>query len=317
MTTTQQHIFRAALVGLALLILTATGAAAGVQERAFDVADGGLLKVDTDLGSIEVQASGSGQVDVVVETSGAHADELKVEFSQSGDEVRVRGDYRRSGAMSWGRSPRVKFRITVPERYNVDLRTSGGSISVSDLEGEVRTKTSGGSLSFGDIRGPVWGRTSGGSISLQSSVGDAEVETSGGSIRIGDVDGEVTAHTSGGSISIDRARGRVDADTSGGTIRVDEVMGTINASTSGGSVTAYISEQPEGDCRLTTSGGSVTVYLSDGIGVDLDARGGRVASDFPVSGGSKTKTSLTGTIGGGGPELYLRSSGGGVQVERR
>jgi len=97
------------------------------------------------------------------------------------------------------------------------------------------------------------------------------------------------------------------------------VMGAIDASTSGGTVTAYISEQPADDCRLTTSGGGVAVTLADGIGVELDAQssGGRVTSDFDVSGGRSTKTSLAGAINGGGPELYLRSSGGGVKIERR
>ncbi|MEE8523065.1 MAG: hypothetical protein V3T72_03965 [Thermoanaerobaculia bacterium] len=42
-----------------------------------------------------------------------------------------------------------------------------------------------------------------------------------------------------------------------------------------------------------------------------------MTNDFDVSGGSATKTSLSGAIHGGGPELYLRSSGGGVKIERR
>ena len=318
---TSRQVLRTGFAALAALALTVTLAAAEITTRSFDVGDGGRLTVDTDVGSIEVRAAGSGNLEVEVEATGSRADELELDFSQSGDDVTVRGEFPRSrGLFSWGSSGvKVTFTITVPERYDVDLETSGGSISVSDLEGEVVAETSGGSLSFGNIRGPVKGDTSGGSISLEGSTGDVEIETSGGSISIGDVDGAVKAHTSGGSISIDRARGRVDADTSGGSIRVDEVMGTIKASTSGGRVTAYISEQPEGDCRLTTSGGDVIVYLADGIGVDLDAEasGGRVESDFEVTGGRRSKNELSGAIHGGGPELYLRSSGGGVRIERR
>ena len=59
--------------------------------------------------------------------------------------------------------------------------------------------------------------------------------------------------------------------------------------------------------------------MADGIGVELDAKssGGRVHSDFDVSGGRTTKTAMSGAVNGGGPELYLRSSGGGVKIERR
>lgn len=315
MTNKARRVF---LLSLTLALAGLTVAGAEITHKSFDAGAGGKLTVDTDIGSIEVRSGGSG-VEIEVDASGPRADELKLDFDQSGNDVTVRGDFPKNSVWSWGRSPKIKFTITVPRNYNVELETSGGSISVSDLEGEVHAKTSGGSLKFGDVTGSVWGRTSGGSISLSGSIGDADVETSGGSIKIGGVEGEVRAHTSGGSITIDHARGTVDAHTSGGSIHVDEVMGAIDASTSGGTVTAYISEQPGDDCRLTTSGGGVTVYLADGIGVELDAQssGGRVSSDFEVSGGHSTKTSLSGAIHGGGPELYLRSSGGGVKIERR
>jgi hypothetical protein len=121
--------------------------------------------------------------------------------------------------------------------------------------------------------------------------------------------------TSGGSIRIGKVAGEVKAITSGGSIKVKEVKGTINAKTSGGSVTAYISEQPEGDCSLTTSGGSVSAHLAGNIKVYVDAKtsGGTAHSDFSID-GEKSKRKIRGKINGGGPELYLRTSGGGVKI---
>ncbi len=302
------------------LVLSAAAADARTEQHTFDVRSGGTLELNTDRGRIEVATDSGSKVRCEVRIEGSQADRFSVDFSQQGDRVRVDGDYDGKSLWGWGGNhPKVEFLITVPRRFNLDLRTSGGSIKIADLDGEVSAKTSGGSLRLGNIRGTVLGKTSGGSIELQGSEGDADLSTSGGSIRIGDVDGRVLASTSGGSIVIAQARGTVEAETSGGSIRVDEVQGDISASTSGGSVTAYISQQPAGDCRLTTSGGHVQVYLAPGIAVDLDARasGGKVQSDFEVRGGQATKTSLSGEIGGGGPKLYLRSSGGGVSIERR
>ncbi len=319
MSTSLKRISSTNFLVMGLLALHLTPAGAATLQKSFDVGEGGRLFVDTDLGSIKVRAAGTDRVEVEVTTSGKGAEDFQVDFSQSGDDVKIRGAYERRSSWFGGRSPTVRFAITVPERYNVDLDTSGGSITVDDLEGEVRAETSGGSLSFGDIQGPVRGRTSGGSITLDGSVGEADVRTSGGAIRLGSVDGDVIAHTSGGGIEVERARGKIDLETSGGGIRVAEVMGTIRASTSGGSVTATLSEQPQDNCRLTTSGGSVTVYLADDVAVDLDASGGgeKVRCDFDLDGAVKTRTSLAGRINGGGPELYLRSSGGGVLVVRR
>ena len=276
-----------------------------VVERTFEVSPGGTLNVRTDRGSIEVETADADEVDVRVEVE-ARSDEdrekFEVAFEQNGTDVSVRGEMEGRSGWSWnGDRLRVKYIITVPSQYNVDLQTSGGSISVEDLEGEVVTQTSGGSLSFGMIKGNINGRTSGGSISLDGTSGNADVHTSGGSISLGKVAGTVKAHTSGGSISI------------------DEVGGTIDAETSGGSITAAITEQPEGDCELRTSGGSITVRLADGIGVDVDAKtsAGRVTTEFDVPPRDKDEMDeLEASINGGGPRLHLRTSAGSVRINR-
>jgi hypothetical protein len=52
------------------------------------------------------------------------------------------------------------------------------------------------------------------------------------------------------------------------------------------------------------------------LNIDASASGGRVSSDLPVTvKGTISKTSLRGTLNGGGAVLKLRSSGGGVSLE--
>jgi len=324
------------LFGLGLLALaTACGMESIAWEgtddnidRTFEVSPGGQLRVDSDLGSIEVRTAAANRVDVRIVRSAntrdaARAAELlkdvDIQMDQSGNTVTVRAKVPNSGWWNRNRNVRLEFQITVPTQFNVDLSTSGGRITVTDLEGKASSRTSGGGLHFGHIRGPVFGRTSGGGIELLSCTGQADVETSGGGIEIGDVDGDVLASTSGGPIKIERARGRVKAETSGGGIHVEEVHGSLDASTSGGGITATISEQPQGDCHLETSGGSVDVRLADNIGVELDARtsGGRVRTDFPINNPAEVeKDKLRMPLNGGGPMLVLRTSGGGIEVSR-
>ncbi len=315
-------------------VLIAASAFADIEdtvEKSFKVGDNGTLLVDTRLGSIEVQAVGSGDIKVTVyrkfDTDSKNQmekilDNLEMDFKQSGNDVSVIVRYQKDADTFFGIGRtrlKLRFVITVPTKYNVDLKTSGGSIAVSDLQGRVDASTSGGSLKFGQIQGPVNGKTSGGSITLLGCTGDADVHTSGGSIRVGEVDGKVNATTSGGSITIEKAKGSVLAETSGGGITVEEVMGTINASTSGGSVHATISKQPAGSCELSTSGGSITVKLAADIKVNVDAgtTGGRVTTDFPVTvQGELSKSHLRATINGGGPDLILHTSGGSIYINK-
>jgi DUF4097 and DUF4098 domain-containing protein YvlB len=294
-------------------------------QKTFSVSPGGILTVDTDIGSIIVQSGASDQVAVEVLRKFRNGDDediakvFDVSFDQQGNNIEIIGEKRKKWGFGWG-GIKVQFTIKVPHNFNVDLRTAGGSISVGDLEGTVKSRTSGGSLTFGDIAGPVMGNTSGGSITLDKCQGNVDLRTSGGSIRIGDVIGDLDIHTSGGSIDIDRVQGKAIAKTSGGSIQADEVSGQIDASTSGGSVEAYIAGQPSGDCQLTTSGGTVTVYLDANASVDLDAKssGGKVDSDFKVMvQGEMRKNVLRGEINGGGPEVYLRTSAGSVYIREK
>jgi len=195
----------------------------------------------------------------------------------------------------------VEYRVTVPDKFNADVETAGGPISVSGLNGELNA------------------RTSSGPITLTGGKGRAVVHTSGGPIKIQDVAGDVEASTSGGPIGIEGNLGRVRAHTSGGPIWIKGASGAIDASTSGGPVSASFVGQPKEDCRLSTSGGGIDVTLSKDVHVDLDAStsGGRVWTDFPVpSSDERHSSQLHAQLNGGGPRLYLHTSGGGISVRR-
>jgi hypothetical protein len=320
--TARPHPFGLATIALGIL---ACAAAADAQiVRTFDIAGGGRLVLDADRGAVEVRARGDRGVRVEVQYGNRSAndilDEFNVGFATEGNQLTVQSRARFSGWTErlFGQRTGLRFVIDVPAAFDLDLRTSGGSVEVSAIRGDVRARTSGGSLRLAAVDGPVHGRTSGGSIELQSA-NDADLETSGGGISVGQVRNGVRAETSGGSIRVALAR-TVDARTSGGSITLDAVGGAIAAHTSGGSISAALTGQPGGDSRLETSGGGVTLTIPSTIAANLDARtrGGGVRVDVPVTvEGTQARNHIQGRMNGGGPLLVLRSSGGSVQVRRR
>ena len=313
-----KHLRPAFIIFMTLTLCLAGTAAGSIKDtitKSFSVEPGGTLNIDTHRGSIEVVAETGNTVEVEiireVKTSSEKEaqkvlDKFPIEFDQQGNNIYITAKSEERGLSKvWNdlfKKLRVKYIISVPTRYNVDLDTSGGSISVVGLEGRAVTKTSGGSLHFENIDGDIDGKTS------------------GGSIKIGEVKGNTNARTSGGSITIERAEGDLDVHTSGGGITVHEVMGTIKADTSGGSIKAYISEQPRADCSLTTSGGSITVYMAEDTSVDVKAKtsGGSVSTDFPVTlRGEIKRDRLEAKINDGGPLLNLRTSGGSIRIKQK
>jgi hypothetical protein len=315
-----------------LILLASLTAWADTEDsvrKSISAKPGGRLIFSTAMGPIQV-TPGSDTVEVEAHFRGnpnsrqefdRMLKDITLDVSQAGNDIRVTPRFQgvwtgsrpgfsnwfgwgghnwchRGGCLEYTWLREMDFRIRVPQQFNVELETAGGSIKVGDLKGEVRARTSGGSLHFGRIDGPVDGRTSGGSIEVLGARGRTSVHTSGGSIRIEETSGEVEADTSGGAIHIERTSGRVEAHTSGGSIRVNRVQGPVSAS---------------------TSGGGITVALSDGRGYDVDAEtsGGGVTSDFSsLAPRDRERHRVQGQVNGGGSAVRLRTSGGGIHIRR-
>ena len=290
-----KRVFAISLFAFCLIVPIVARAQEERTEKSFSVTPGGWLELRADFGSVDVRSWSQNEVKVEVikwveGRSRRSASELfkdfEISFNQTSRGVSIVAKMY-GGSKRWWRSNdglQVEFRLTVPQKYNLDLNTSGGSISVDNLTGEARVKTSGGGITVGDVDG------------------DVDVETSGGSINVDGATGNLRAHTSGGGISLRRLHGSVDA------------------STSGGSLSAELLEQFDAACELSTSGGGIVVYLAPGIKADIDVRtsGGDVESDLPITvQGSIGEGKLQGKLNGGGPLLTLRTSGGDIRLRQR
>jgi Putative adhesin len=246
--------------------------------------------------------------------------EVPVAITQHGDVIEVAA-HRTSELSGWFGNPRLRlhYTITVPRRFNVDLKTSGGDVHVGDVEGSVTVASSGGDLNLDNIVGQLTASTSGGNVRLASCRAPAVLRSSGGDLDLGTVSGATEATTSGGDIRVQRADAKLVVKTSGGDITLHQIGAATEARTSGGSIHATLVAQPAAESIFSTSGGEVDIAMHDGIRVDLDAKtsGGRVENEFPVTiRGTTSRSELQGKINGGGPSLVLRSSGGSIALRR-
>lgn len=335
MKTNPFILSKAPIIGAALLALAVVTASAEVEDKitkSFQVPPGGQLVVAVDRGAIEVRTADRESVDIEVnrKAGGSRTKAEKilkdhiVTTTQDGNKVEVRAEYKGANSSGWfGRSPelQVKFLVTVPRKFDVDLKTAGGSVKVAGVNGKVQAQSSGGSLNFANIEGPLSGHTSGGSITVTGCKGRVEISTSGGSLNLKEIEGDVTAKTSGGAIRADKLTGKSVVKTSGGSIDVSGIKGSMEAATAGGSISAELLEQPTGDCSFKSSGGGITVALGEKPAVDVDLRtsAGQVATDFPVATGdqgAQKKNELRGKVNGGGPLITANTSGGSIRLQK-
>ena len=143
--------------------------------------------------------------------------------------------------------------------------------------------------------------------SVVGSVGDIDVEN---------VAGDLSADTSTGDVSLRGIDGVVDASTSTGDVVVEDVTALGDVETSTGDLDLTV-PAIDGDTRFEASTGDVVAAL----GPDLDASVSATTNtgDVTVSGlslddRSETETSVTGTLGDGGPSLRIEARTGDVRL---
>jgi Putative adhesin len=286
-------------------------------EKSFHVRPGGVLKFDADLANAEIITGDTDTVRIEfirefkVSTS-QEANELRqkltVEMGQtdltgtSADEntvkVTVRFNDDRQGKNY--EKVRLDFRITMPRKFNLDLRTVG-SATIGDLDGMAKASALGGSLRLGNVSGPV------------------TAKSRGGSVTIGNVSGNVEVRSEGGSATIGRVNGRVVATAEGGSVSIEEATEAIEVRAAGGSVKAFISKQPRGDSKITAEAGNIELRLPESIAITVDAActAGRLSSDFSLNGHQVDDPGrLKGVINGGGPLVMLRASAGNISLRK-
>jgi len=286
----------AALVAPAFATLAA---ARSRIEKTLKLEPNGRFALESDVGSVTLTGAASSGARVVITTDRQDfEDRYSINFEESSGFASV--TVRRKDHFSWNEHGSVHFEVEVPAQTQTEVRTGGGSVTLTSLRGDSELKTSGGSIDVSGLSGKLDAKTSGGSIHLREVNGDARVDTSGGGIEVDSLDGSLTAHTSGGSIHIDRVSGYVEAKTSGGPISVNFGRGNARGGV------------------LETSGGSIEAVLDRSANLDIDAStsGGHVESDLPVRVvGKISGSSLHGSLGSGGETLRLHTSGGSIHIK--
>jgi hypothetical protein len=298
-----------AAVLCAFAVATANAGSGNRDEimESFAAKPGGTLHFDSDLANLEITTSESDMVRAeftrefkayTTEEVNDLRQRLTVEMAKTDDGVNITVRWAGDRRDRDHNKVRLNFRIAMPRKFNLDLRTCG-SAKVGDLDGTVKAKMVGGSVQFGNVNGP------------------ATVRTDGGSISIGDIGGELDATSNGGSVTAGRTHGKAMIRANGGSIAITEATDAIDAKAAGGSVAAYISKQPRSDSKLIAEAGNVELRLPESIAVNIDAvcSAGRLSSEFSLN-GHQEEDRLKGTINGGGPLVMVRASAGNIHLRK-
>jgi len=246
--------------------------------------DGARLILRAASGAVDIRPGGTGKFKCVVVMRTRASDEAAARRAFDRVQPSIRplegGGFHitsemegRGGHRGHGGGLGLQFRVTVPERFSVDVETQGGDVTVGALlVGEARLTTAGGDVRVASIAGPLRVETAGGNISLGKTEGRVDARTAGGAIRVTDITGDASLETSGGEISTGRVTGALQAETAGGDVVIGGASGQVVAQTAGGQILIG----PTGSSvRAETAGGSIRLQGARGR-VVADTAGGSI-----------------------------------------
>lgn len=169
-----------------------------VIEKTYNVNPDGHLTVNADIGTIDIQTHTQNSVEIVITKKARRQSnkraqkplaDFKVTFEATPSGVSITGVFQR-GKNYWRWNPLfnlnhldIRFLVTVPQHYNVDLNTQAGHISTDGLTGAVQAHTSGGDMQFNGIKGPISGTSNAGNITLANCQGTVDIKTSVANIQ--------------------------------------------------------------------------------------------------------------------------------------
>jgi DUF4097 and DUF4098 domain-containing protein YvlB len=270
----------------------------------YDVKPGKKLEIELDVGgSASVRGWEKHNMELEISARRGDLEDYKVEVGESRSGIKVvvtsRGSWRDTGG-------HVHLDIKVPNRFDVEIHTKGGDISIEGIEGIFEGKTMGGDIDLRSLKGEIGLTTMGGDIDVRDSNLEGRVHTMGGDIQLDEVSGDLKSTTMGGDVAygnnavesegeairISTMGGDIDlksvpngakVKTMGGDIEIGKAQKYIDARTMGGDIEI---RSLDGWVTASTMGGDVTVRMvgdpSEGDRhVDLSSKGGDITLSVP------------------------------------
>jgi len=158
-------------------------------------------------------------------------------------------------------------------------------------------------------------------VKVPQGVNLGKVKSTNGSVYITGPVGHTNASTTNGRIELDGAKGTISLSSTNGRIEAVNIIGELDADITNGTIVLEMLSF-EDKIKAKTTNGSITLRVGslEKVNADFSARtvNGSISLDLPVTLRSmkKSRRSLEGQIGQGGPEISLRTVNGSIKITK-
>lgn len=216
-----------------LLGFAALSAHAQIVQKSVPISSGKRLEIKLQTGgSLQILGWAKDRVEVECRRLGRDASDCKIDLEQMADGVILLSRYTKTASSV---STGLEFKVHVPILFNIIVDSSGGPVSINNIEGYVQVETGGGAIQATMMRG-IYSLT-----------------TKGGDIFVNAVDGHLHTNTASGKIQIN-----VSPSGSGIGLRRE-----LQVSSLGGDLTVIIPSNLHGEVGIDLDGNPAHTVTSD------------------------------------------------------
>ena len=207
--------------------------------------------------------------------------------------------------------PLGDIELTVPRGAGVNLQTSSGEISASEVAGVTATSQS-GTITLEKVHGEINVSTIGGEISVRNSTGTFNLHTVGGSIDARDLGPAVAGDS-------------LEAGSVGGDVTLDRIQHQrLKLNTVGGEVTYAGPLSRGGRYSFQTISGRLRLLLPPNSSFRVKGTlgtGGELSSDFKITAERASNyspmRSVDATVGNGDASINVNVFSGSIQIRKQ
>lgn len=340
------------------LILSFCGPVALLSQESSHTLRGTDVSIFNIAGEVRLTGGGGSDVQVRVTRRGADAGDLRIEAGpigrretlrviypadrivyRTGERGRTRTTLRVNDDGTFGsdwretRGRRVEVRsdgsgmdasadleITVPRGKQLNVNLVMGSVTVRNVDGELKIDTHSGDVTTDGTKGTLDLDTGSGTVTVRNAEGQVTLDTGSGDVEVDGVVGDVlTLDTGSGSVRVSAVKsGRLRLDTGSGpvTLRAADAR-DIQIDTGSGRVDVELVADVD---RLTIDSGSggITLGVPESLGAELrvESSSGGIDLDIPIEVRRTGRRNLSGSLGDGRGQITIDTGSGGVRLRR-
>lgn len=278
-------------------------------QKTVDLAKDGHVYLSNISGDIEITSWQQNKVKIDAIKSSKHKEHLAmitIEVEKTGKTLNIKTRYpkRWDKWFSGSFSGFVQYRLWIPDKASIEVKTVSGDIDVEKIGGLVELNAVSGDITVNRANEGVDCQTVSGELTLDDITGDADLQTVSGEIVVNRIKGSIEVQTVSGEIELmDVSEARdVETKTVSGDI---DYKGDIN---------------PQGRYVLKSHSGDIDMILPADSGFELEAEtySGHIDCDFQISLSGRIKPRhIRGMVNKGGALVRLSTFSGSITVEKR